>query len=166
MTDIPRATLEKLNDGNGLRVEFFWLGDRFGHTIAVVKDGVATIEWKSVDDDPLGPVYQELHEQQTDGGKILFLNGAGNGTHWSASVLFEAEGCLLTFDVAARVREEPLERAIEYRGHFEVKPIITSSHLHDATHRHLDETGKLVLFLTDVAEVKSPVTLRYKYAFQ
>jgi hypothetical protein len=168
MTDSPRATLEKLNHaGNGLRVDFHWLGDRFGHTIAAVRDGVAKIDWRSIEDDPLGPVYQELHEQETgDGGKIVFLSGSGNGAHWSASVEFEKQKCVVAFDVAARVREEPVERAIEYRGDFEGMPAILCGHMHEGGRCELNEAGKLVRFLPSPATETLPLTVRYQYAFQ
>jgi hypothetical protein len=164
----PRAILEKLDDeGSGVRVEFHWLGDRLGHVISSVKGGVAVVEWKSVDDDPQGPVYQELHEQQNaDGGKIVFLSGSGNGAHWSASVEFEKQKCVVAFDVAARVREEPVERAIEYRGDFEGRPAILCGPMHDVGRCELNEAGKLVRFLPSPGTETLPLTVRYQYAFQ
>lgn len=163
MNDAPRATIEKLYaNGNGLRVEFYWRGDRFGHTISAVKDGVALVEWRSVDDDPLGPVYQELHEQETaEGGKIVFLSGAGNGAHWSASVEFEKVKCFLVFDVATRITSEPLLRPITYRGEFLKKPhVMCGGDLVQA-----EEDPPLVRFRTFSLEEALPVTQRCKYTF-
>jgi hypothetical protein len=66
--------------------------------------------------------------------------------------------------VAARVREEPTERAIEYRS--ELGPVtVTASLLHDAGRCEWSEAEKLVRFFSSDSSEKLPVTLRYSYAF-
>jgi hypothetical protein len=165
MTDTPRATIEKLfANGVGVRVDFYWVGDRYSHIISSVKDGVATAEWQSVDDDPLGPVYQELHEQENaDGGKIVFLSGAGGGAHWSASVfVVEATKFNLMFDVAARVGREPLDRVIAYRGVWDNPPATSWSPDGDY---EVDWEAPWIRFqLRTPGTLTVPATLRTKYS--
>jgi hypothetical protein len=166
MNDTPRATLEKLNDkGNGLRVEFFWLGDRLGHTISSVKEGVAITQWRSVGDDPLGPVYQELHEQESDAGKIVFLNGSGHGAHWSASVEFETLKCVVAFDVAARVGQAPSKRVVEYRGAFESTPPVLFGNVVGVGECKSEDNLSLIQFYSTTPGPQLPTTVRFKYVF-
>jgi hypothetical protein len=166
MTGTPRATLERLNDnGSGLRVDFHWLGDRFGHTIAAVKGGVAKIEWRSIDDDPLGPVYQELHQQETDAGKIVFLNGSGHGAHWSVSVEFETLKSVVVFDVAARVGQEPSKRVVEYRGAFESTPPILFGNAVGVGDCKSQDNSSLIQFFSTTPGERLPTTIRFKYMF-
>lgn len=162
----PHTTLEKLTKHErGIRVDFYWLGDRFGHTISALRDGVATIVWRSVDDSDRGPVYQELHEQSTDDGRtIVFLSGASAGAHWSASVEFATAKCELLFDVAARVAKEPVERAIEYHCEFEGAAPIAIAHFTNGSGVCIDQSAPGNRIPPSESFDSLPATLRYKYA--
>lgn len=163
MSNSPHTTLEKLTKlERGIRVDFYWLGDRFSHTISAMRDGEATVVWRSVDDNEFGPVYQELHEQTTDDGRtILFLNGASAGAHWSASVEFDEVKRRLHFDVAARITAEPLQRPIEYRREFEDEPLIQCG----GDRMQAEEDARLVRFRTFSSRETPPVTQRCYYMF-
>ncbi|MCO6042981.1 hypothetical protein NG895_03595 [Aeoliella sp. ICT_H6.2] len=167
MSNSPHTTLEKLTKKDcGIRVDFYWLGDRFSHTISAVRDGEATVVWRSVDNDEFGPVYQELHEQTThDGRTILFLNGASAGAHWSASVSFKEAVCHLTFDVAARVAKEPVERVIEYRSELDGNLPLACAHFANGSGELIDPSPPGNRIPSEESSDKLPATLRYKYMF-
>lgn len=167
MSNSPHTTLEKLTKlERGIRVDFYWLGDRFSHTISAMRDGEATLVWRSVDDNEFGPVYQELHEQTTDDGrKLIFLSGASAGAHWSASVEFAPVKCELVFDVAARVAKEPIERVIEYRSDLDGTVPVGCGHFANGIGQLIDPTPLGNRIPPSESGDSLPATLRYKYEF-
>lgn len=158
MPESPRATLEK----SGLRVEFFWLGDRFGHTVSALRNGQASVVWNSAQGSSLGPAFQELHQQGAgDEGDLLFLSGSGGGAHWSMSVEQQHKG--IAFDVAVRVSQAPAAREVIYEKAATVGPPLVScgqvigSSQSDAT--------RVVFQPEPAATAELPCTLRLKYVF-
>lgn len=120
--------IESINDsGVGVRVRFTWRGDRFGHTISFVRGNeeivcVESCEGNSNDDWPPSPPVQEIHQQQTDGGKILFLTGMAGTAHWSMTVETRERTVsgspieLLWFDAAVRVKSRPTLLGSSYQS--------------------------------------------------
>lgn len=137
----PAATLEVLNTKqHGVRVEFYWTGDRFAHTISGVRDNQAEQLLESVEGDPndrfpASPPCVELHRQE----EAIFLTGATDAGHWSMSVeqagkdalsafyqtgIAEYSHHFLLFDIACRLRTECGKVASEYKTfHLEGKCI-------------------------------------------
>ncbi len=146
-----------------MRVDFFWLGDRFGHVVSVVRDGGTDVVWRSVHESQYSPVFQELHEQvDSDGRKVLFLSGAGGGAHWSMSV--EQDSKAICFDTAARVTTPPPDRVIEYLAEFtRSNPDILLCHSNGVGSADLQEQCCTLRPQQPVGG-KMPVTLRWRYA--
>ena len=158
MPQFSKATLEK----EGMRVDFHWQGDRFGHTVSRVRDGQVTAVWRSAPTDDRAPAFQELHEQTTgDGNKILFLSGSGGGAHWSVAV--EQDGKAIAFDVAVRVAKGSVAREVVYEKVAEGDaPLLGCGHMIGSS--RLEESR--VIFLPEpTAAAEPPCTLRLKYAF-
>lgn len=157
MSEAPRATLT-----NGdVQVDIYWLGDRFGHTVSVIRDGQAEVEWRLAAGSVESPVFQELHEQATDSGEpILFLSGAASGAHWSMSV--HSEGKEIRFDAAARIARRPIRRVIEYAGSGYPPRIVSFAPLASDTRVTCGES--IVTVAADCAVEESlPTTLRWQY---
>ena len=120
MSVSPAPTiLEVLNEvQKGLRIEFHWLGDRFGHTLFAVNGSDSTrllesVEGTSDDVFPPSPPIAELHQQND----TLFLTGATTAGHWSVSVepkLQGNQGCLV-FDVACRLKSVTQQLSSSYK---------------------------------------------------
>ncbi len=156
--DAPAASIT----ADGLRVEFRWQGDRFGHAILLVDGDHRQPIWQSVDADPDGPVFQELHEQAGDDGQpILFLSGAGEGAHWSMSV--HREGREILFDVAARITRAPVDRSIQYSTDADDwSRVRLQSRSHGTT---IDPAALRVTLRHALAASESPpTTARWKYS--
>jgi hypothetical protein len=102
-------------DGLHLRIEFQWLGDRFGHTISAVHPSgeirplLESIEGTPADNWPTSPPLQSLSiETLKDGRRAALLVGMAGGSHWSASI--EATPCRaeFIFDMACRHNRQPI----------------------------------------------------------
>jgi hypothetical protein len=96
-------------NGESLRVEFVWRGDRYGHVIYVADAAgqlqllLESVEGTPEDAWPPSPPLQSLHrETLPDGRQALLLVGAAGRGHWSASVEASAGSAALTFDFACR----------------------------------------------------------------
>jgi hypothetical protein len=145
-----------------LRVEFHWLGDRFGHTISLVRDRRVEPMWRSVQTGDHGPVFQELHHQVGAGGlPMLFLSGAGGGAHWSMSV--HRDEHKIRFDTAARISSPPVDRLVQYGAHGNDPPHVAIEPMPTVTQLSFDSS---VATLKDMANVNSalPTTRRWQYA--
>lgn len=162
MNPITRASLAAPN----LRVDFHWLGDRFGHSVYAVYGDQSQLIYRSTQSQDFGPVFQELHEQNTDDdGAILFLSGAGGGAHWSMSVQQAQQS--IAFDVAARIAHEPLDRLIAYtlepKGTLESigsSPSIQSSDPDTTVGR---TSARLNIAAKPSDSRMAPLTLQWKY---
>lgn len=109
-------------DGIGLRIEFAWLGDRFGHVISRIdKDGVAqplleSIETLGADAWPASPPLQSLSLHALPSGQpAALLVGMASRSHWSASVEAAAGHAALQFDIACRHSPQPKWLGSRYR---------------------------------------------------
>jgi hypothetical protein len=98
-------------DSNGvkLRVEFVWLGDRFGQVVSATESEgevvsvLESVEGTKVDDWPPSPPLQSLRIEELPGGRcVALLVGMAGRSHWSASVEPVAGEAALIFDVACR----------------------------------------------------------------
>jgi hypothetical protein len=132
----PVAKLTALDEhGHGLVVRFYWLGDRYGHSIDAV-DGSAirplleSLEGNSHDNWPASPPLQNIStssvESDSEHGHVAMLVGAAGTSHWSMCVsardrcdlsrdanLNQSE---LIFDVACRLKESPVWLGTSYRA--------------------------------------------------
>ena len=101
--------------GSGaLRVRFVRCGDRWGHIVELVVEGgivplAESVEGGPEEDWPASPPLADLHiEDRPPGGQVALLVGKAGSSHWSASVELDAAGRQVTFDVACRLRIEPV----------------------------------------------------------
>jgi hypothetical protein len=100
--------------GHGLRVEFEWRGDRFGHSIVLVSGGapgsiplLKSIEGTAGEAWPPSPPLQSLSlETLPDGRKVALLVGMAGRSHWSASIEALPDRPALVFDIACRRGQE------------------------------------------------------------
>jgi len=105
MAETPAALLECLNPrGNGVRVEFHRIDDRFSHTIFGVRGDEAQsllVSSESSADEvfPRSPPWAEIHSQDD----TLFLTGATSQAHWSMSV---QSACLTEEDLSSRLFDQ------------------------------------------------------------
>jgi hypothetical protein len=110
------------DNGIGLRVEFVWRGDRFGHAISWInEDGVAqplleSIEGLGTDAWPASPPLQSLTLHTLPSGHpAALLVGMAGRSHWSASVEATAGRATLQFDIACRHSAQPEWLGSRYR---------------------------------------------------
>lgn len=96
-------------DGTRLRLDFLWLGDRFGQRITLISaDGTAqplleSLEGTAHDAWPPSPPLQSLAiETRPDGHSVALLLGMAGNAHWSASIEAAADKAALIFDIACR----------------------------------------------------------------
>lgn len=157
MPDEPKASLAV----GDIRVDFYWRGDRFSHTLSVVRDDQPQVVWRSIHESPHAPVFQELHEQTNPGGaNILFLSGAGGDAHWSMSVEHDCQA--ICFDVAARVTKPPTDRVIDYvAASTEQKPgILLGPEVGDS---EAVDVAHYRCFPLTLPDSSLPLTLRWRY---
>ncbi len=110
-------------DGTLLRVEFTWLGDRFGHSISAVKQSgeihplLQSLEGNPTDNWPPSPPLQSLSIETLAGGRrAALLVGMAGGSHWSASIETTPSRAELLFDLACRHQKEPTYLGSTYRS--------------------------------------------------
>src|SRR5439155_1224637 len=108
--------------GSGLRVEFVWRGDRYGHMISevgpagVVEPLLESIEGTAADQWPASPPLQTLSVEELPGERrVALLVGMAGGSHWSASIEAVAEKGELIFDIACRHAAAPVWLGSRYR---------------------------------------------------
>lgn len=101
---------DQLLEAAGLRVRFFWRGDRYAHEIWLLDGGdwfcaLASVEGSPQDDWPASPPLQALHvERRDDLQRVALLVGMAGKSHWSASAQIDPHARCASFDVACRVR--------------------------------------------------------------
>jgi hypothetical protein len=127
-TDAAARVLEVVgSDGRGLRVTFLWDEDRYGHEIAYLDGGSATVclaveAGREQDPWPTSPALQQLSFQDLEPGRRgALLVGMAGQSHWSQSVEADAATTSLAFDVACRVPRQPPWLGSSYRtlhGHW------------------------------------------------
>jgi hypothetical protein len=99
----PEAELSATDAGGfGLRVIFFWRGDRFQHRIDAI-DGLhgrpllESIEGDEQSDWPVSPLLQHVNvswiASDSEYGHVAMLVGAGRGGHWSMCVAVRDRQC-------------------------------------------------------------------------
>lgn len=120
---IPASIESRAADGSGLRVDFYWTGDRFGHTIHTVSadDSTAntsadnttptaeTAQLRSCEADaaqawPDSPPLQQISVETIGDGQAALAVGAAGTSHFSLSVtgsLVDGRPAI-HFDVAVR----------------------------------------------------------------
>lgn len=110
------------DDGIGLRVEFSWRGDRFGHVIfwlnqhGVAQPLLESIETLGAAAWPASPPLQSLTLHTLPSGHpAALLVGMAGRSHWSASVESRAEHAALQFDIACRHSPKPEWLGSRYR---------------------------------------------------
>lgn len=108
--------------GFGVRLEFRWIGDRYGQIISRIqpkrdreillesREGLPADEW------PPSPPLQTLSiEKLTDGRTVALLVGMAGRSHWSASIEPVANRAGLIFDIACRHSTRPNSLGSVYR---------------------------------------------------
>lgn len=118
---VSADVVQTLQDGQGLRVDFFYLGDRHAHRILLASadqqrrwldslEGDAAALW------PASPPLQQLVIESRADGDVALLLGMAGRSHWSMSVMAMAGGGLW-FDVACRPQGASPRLASTYRTH-------------------------------------------------
>jgi hypothetical protein len=117
-----RAAGSDGSDGSALRVEFLWLGDRFGHMISVVESTgkvqpiLESVEGAADDAWPPSPPLQSLRVETLPGGRrAALLVGMAGRSHWSASVEAPPGEAAFVFDLACRHSARPAHLGSLYR---------------------------------------------------
>ena len=86
----------------GLRVEFLWLGDRYGHRIEAASGAVLVSEEGAPEDSwPPSPPLQSLHLETREHVQIAYLVGMAGSGHWSASIEADTDIECLALETAA-----------------------------------------------------------------
>jgi hypothetical protein len=98
--------------GRGLRVAFYWQGDRYAHVVATVEQAgserevvaalLSSKEGNDANPWPPSPPLQSLSIEQRPTGAVALLVGMAGSSHWSMSVEARVESGQLEFDVACR----------------------------------------------------------------
>src|SRR5262245_31734029 len=114
--------IKAVADGTGLRVEFFWTGDRFGHVVSLVDAAgnsepvLESIDGRPDENWPPSPPLQSLNFQSLpDGQRAALLVGMAGGSHWSASIEPSVNGAELVFDMACRQATPAIWLGSRYR---------------------------------------------------
>lgn len=157
--------------GCGLRVDFVWQDDRFAHSIAVVENDSRFVAWES---NPLGPVFQQLHEQDDPEGRpMVLLVGAVGQMHWSMSVL-ALEAGKIGFDVAGRSKADSNAKfsatkdATHYSRGSKAAELLLGHKV--ATLADSADTAifqdhiRTSVWATNASALHSPYTVRWKYS--
>jgi hypothetical protein len=110
--------VEAINSaGKGLRAEFVWFGDRFGHRIFGVYGTTTVHLLSSAESDqgelwPVSPPVQEFNDpyisSDINSGAVGLAVGAAGSSYWSMGIdVANEEQPALTFDVACRAKQKP-----------------------------------------------------------
>ena len=130
----PAAELSPIDaKGKGVRVQFYWVDDRFRHVIDAVGPDNAVRILESIEGDgeqawPLSPPYQHLTANVKDSGEpVILVTGSAGDCHWSMAIEVAVQTFtedartnyfgsglqsiepvpFLLFDVACRIKSEP-----------------------------------------------------------
>ncbi len=183
--DTEWNALESLGaDGTGLRVDFDWREDRYGHQIAFVHNPeqpallVAQLEGARADWPGSPPLQQISWMEATPGRRIALLVGMAGKSHWSVSVETDSDEGGLLFDVACRVHRAPEWLGSVYRclhpvrcesrhaAHFaggDAVVRITSEPTDDGQRAALDTDGNCLTIQPALDGLSIPCTVRWKY---
>ena len=133
MPDVNTPQLEAIDEtGSGLRLSFYWHGDRYAHRVSLVDGGaeatslLASVE--DVGDDPAwpcSPPLQQLHIEDRAGGAAAMLVGMAGRSHWSMSVESRPAARELHFDLACRLQQRP-EMPLSTRYRLEHAALVAS----------------------------------------
>jgi hypothetical protein len=176
-------------DGRGLRVTWVQDEDRYAHEIAVVAGSAAMVclsaeLGRDRDPWPASPPLQQGSLEASPRGRpmALFLGMAGN-SHWSQSIeTDDSTEAALTFDVACRVHHQPSWLGSTYRANCGVSACSPAS-VRLAVAEGLEVTltaltrplaaspsfcpiavdGSRVALVADLANVRLPTTVRWRY---
>ena len=95
---------------------FQWRDDRFGHTVFLDDDEVATsIEGDADDEWPSSPPIQQLSLESAGESNVLLGVGGAGTSHWSISVELSSDPVAAKFDLACRFKSEPSQIGSAYR---------------------------------------------------
>jgi hypothetical protein len=120
---MPSTTIESISrSGQRLRLEFIWLGDRYGHRVSridasgAIQPLLESIEGSANDDWPPSPPLQSLTFEKLAGDRpVALLLGMAGNSHWSASMETVADQAALIFDLACRHAANPGHLGSRYR---------------------------------------------------
>jgi hypothetical protein len=153
------------SDGIGLRLEFRWLGDRYGHLISKIKPGsdpeplVESIEGAPSDAWPPSPPLQSVTFQTlTNSAQAALLVGMAGRSHWSASIEAVPNRPELIFDVACRHPDRPGYLGSQYRI---LVPAENAFDIHGLDSQ-IQQQPKSFLIQPQMTNAGSP-TARWKY---
>jgi hypothetical protein len=102
------ANRDHLLEAAGLRVRFFWHGDRFAHDIWMFDAdqwicALTSVEGSPQDDWPPSPPFQSLNVERRNDDFVALLVGMAGKSHWSASAAIDRLLPCVHFDLACRV---------------------------------------------------------------
>lgn len=112
---------EPVTLGELLQVAFERKHDRFHHTVTTqLPSGAVTLltsqEGRGQEFWPASPALQQLSIVELgEGRRAALLIGMAGRSHWSLSVVAEANGRELLFDAACRVQQAPSQLGSSYR---------------------------------------------------
>jgi hypothetical protein len=183
--DTKWNALESLGaDGTGLRVDFDWREDRYGHQIASVHDPeqppllVARLEGALADWPDSPPLQQISWMEPTPGRRIALLVGMAGKSHWSVSVETDSDKGGFLFDVACRVHRAPDRLGSVYRcqhpvhcesrhtAHFAAGDTVVhiiSEPTDNGQPAALDTGGNCLSIQPALDAMCAPCTIRWKY---
>jgi hypothetical protein len=160
------------SDGSVLRVEFVWLGDRFGHRISAVNAHgeltllLESIEGSGTDDWPPSPPLQSLHiEPLPNGRRAALLVGMAGRSHWSASIEAAQESAEILFDLACRHSASSKQLGSRYRAAPNAAQRLAILPVESRLARITKEDGNEVMIEPASLNLSS-ATARWKYRVQ
>lgn len=135
MTGKPQTLQAADSNGNGLRIEFFWDGDRYAHRIETLRANKASLLLESCEGNdrdrwPASAPLQQLSiEQRPDGCQVALLLGMAGQSHWSASVTATGTDPSLLFEMACRTKDRSALLCSSYRICGDVQRVASSDKL-------------------------------------
>ena len=142
--------------GVGLRVEFVWQGDRFGHVVSLIDANgtviklLESVEGTANDPWPPSPPLQSLHLQMLPADRrAALLVGMAGRSHWSASIETAPSPRAIQFDIACRSSdsEAPL------RSRYKLVANGAIAHLHEGPCEVTCEAGRLQIVAENGGEL-------------
>ncbi len=157
-----------------LRILFRKQHDRYAHAIeCLVADQwlvvVTSIEGTPDDDWPPSSPLQSLHIEQRPNGPVALLVGMAGTSHWSASVEADEATQSIVFDIACRVRGEPVRLGSTYEWRADDDSMLALPNLIiDQDTARIENNGSLtsVMPIYDVSAGAVTVTVRWRYRFK
>lgn len=156
-------------EGSGLRLLFERRGDRYGHRVEPIADdggsAVVSVEGPADAAWPNSPPFQELHIERRGERRIALLVGRAGGSHWSASVQFDASGRRIEFDVACRVTGPPEALRSTYDLPPDSRLRVVADPIDGISARLIQSSGTTLAVAPDPPGGPWPATVRWRYAF-